>query len=140
MLQPDNSFVYVHEAATESPCMQARISGEFVHQIMEKGRASNDRLVVLHPANAEIHSGQLMLVQVPADMGLPSAISLGGQKELLLDGAVCLHSSAAAAGTSEYVVCMVVIPEDGLSAAGQVMIEFSGGQSLITSCSFRLFG
>lgn len=109
-------------------------------QILQKERCTNDKLVVVHPESADIHSGQLVLIRVPTDMGQPTAISIGALTEVLPEQAACVHTSSADAAVTPYVICMVILPQDGASSEGQLGVTFVDGRTLTTSRFFRLLG
>lgn len=112
-----------------------------MRKIINKERSGNSKLEVVHPATAEIHSGQLLLIRVPTDLGRPTEIKIGAVREVLPEHAACVHSSSLEGAVTEYVVCMVLLPLDSnFGTKGQLEVAFGGGQRLITSSIFRLLG
>lgn len=128
----------MHQAGSHG--LQTRLSSTFRHKILQKERCSNDKLIVVHPEAAEVHSGQLLLIKVPTEMGQPTAVSMGALTELLPEQAVCVHDSSVEAELTKYVICMVLLPQDCASVEAQLGITFVDGRTLSTGRTFRLRG
>ena len=108
--------------------LQARLTPDFIWNQSNHGKTA--QIIVLHPANSQMHTGQLFRFSAPSSLGKPSAISIGGKAAEPL-GHVVSEEVSAAISLATYVACMVLLP-DGQSEVGQLAITFVGEKTLRT--------
>lgn len=113
--------------------LQARLTSDFIWTQTHPEQAS--KLTLLHPADNQIHSGQLIRFSAPSSLGRPVTVTIGSESFLDLKHVVCEETSDEV-GLSVYVACMVCVPDlcEGQVLEGHLSVTFQevGGTTLRT--------
>lgn len=96
--------------------------------------------MLLHPLNAQIHSGQLFWFSAPKSLGMPTMVGIGTKAAISLHH-VWHDKSFDEPDLSAYAACMELLPDD-VSDDGQLSVTFGKESSttLTTEQSVELIG
>ena len=108
-------------------CLQARLTKDFIWNQSPAGKLA--KLVLSHPNNGHLFTGQMIRFCAPSAFGRPTDITLGTVPSVHLDNIVH-DANADSADLSYYVVCMALVPEER-ECSGQLAVTFGGGGKIL---------